>query len=216
MAAEVGSRGSEVTPDISMGPPADVEQLRAYLLRVVPVLLEEDVLPNTSELEALLKSAEARLRHFIEDPQERVVFILRTIPPEEEGEGGTGGEAPSFHPTYEVRLGLTFRPARSVGVAFLKRSAILEAEKSVRAQLRVMNISEDSPFETLHAYIRDAVTPFFTSYVHVSKKTGYAPLVCSQFLHGHVMCVCVASVYNSLCLNEVKCVCVGFCFAIFR
>ena len=156
----------------AVGPPAEVEALRAYLLRVVPVLLEEDVLPDTSLLESLLKSAEARLKRFIEDPQERVLFILRTLPPEEEGESGSG-ETSSFRPSYEVRLGLNYRPSRSVGVAMIKRGATLEADKSVRSQLRIMNFSDDSPFETLHSYVRDAVTPYFNSYVTTSKKTGY-------------------------------------------
>ena len=184
MAAEVpaptgAGPGNDEEPGIgSLGPPAEVEQLRAYLLRAVPVLLEEDVLPDTTSLEGLLKSSEARLKKFIEDPQERALYVLRTVPPELEGaeeEGETAGatEAGSFRPAYEVRLGLAYRPVRAVGVSFIKRAAILEADKSVRSQLRLINFSEDSPFETLHSYIRDAVTPYFTSYVATSKKTGY-------------------------------------------
>lgn len=183
MAAEVpapsgAGPGIEEEPGIgSLGPPAEVEQLRAYLLRAVPVLLEEDVLPDTTALEALLKSSEARLKKFIEDPQERALYVLRTVPPElegaeEEGETAGGTETGSFHPAYEVRLGLAYRPVRAIGVSFIKRAVILEADKSVRSQLRVINFSEDSPFETLHSYIRDAVTPYFTSYVATSKKTG--------------------------------------------
>lgn len=158
---------------MAVGPPAEVEQLRAYILRLVPVVLEEDVLPDTSALEQLLKSAEARLRKFIEDPQERSLFVLRTLPPEEEEEGErVAGEAPAFMATYELRLGLKYRPARTVGVALIKRGAILEADKSVRAQLRVISVTDDSPFETLHSYVRDAVTPFFSSYVQTARKSG--------------------------------------------
>ena len=160
--------GADEGTSMAMGPPAEVEQLRAYFLRIVPVLLEEDVLPDTSILEGLLKSAEARLKKFIEDPQERAVFIVRSLPPEEEGDAASS----TFSPTYEVRLGLNYRPTRSIGVAFLKRAAVLEADKSIRAQLRVINFTEDSPFETLHSYIRDAVTPYFTSFVQASKKAG--------------------------------------------
>ena len=119
----------------------------------MPVLLEEDVLPDTSILESL---------EFIKDPQEREVFIVRSLPPEEEGDAASS----TFSPTYEVRLGLNYRPTRSIGVAFLKHAAVLEADKSIRAQLRVINFTEDSPFETLHSYmyICDAVTPYFTSF----------------------------------------------------
>ena len=154
-----------------VGPPTDVEQVRAFLLRVVPVMLEEDVLPDMSAVEGVLKSAEPRLKKFAEDPQERALLVLRTLPPETEEEPEEGSaEATSFRPTYEVRLGLNYNQSRSIGVAFIKRGAILEADKSVRLQLRVINFSEDSPFEILHSYVRDAVTPYFNSYVQATKK----------------------------------------------
>lgn len=171
MATEASS--SEEGPSaMTVGPPADVEQVRAFLLRVVPVMLEEDVLPDTSAVEGVLKSAEPRLKKFTEDPQERALLILRSLPPETEEEEGESGstEASSFRPTYEVRLGLNYKQSRSIGVAFIKRGSILEADKSVRLQLRVINFSEDSPFETLHSYVRDAVTPYFNSYVQATKK----------------------------------------------
>ena len=173
-----GTRGEEEPGTGSMATPAEVEQLRAYLLRAVPVLLEEDVLPDTSSLEGLLRAAESRLKKFIEDPQERSLYVIRTVPPEleateEEGETTGGAESGVFRAAYEVCLGLTFHPVRAIGVGFIKRATILEADKSVRSQLRVINFSEDPPFETLHSYIRDAVTPYFSSYVSMSKKTGY-------------------------------------------
>ena len=170
MASETGA--AEVGPTLAVGPPTDVEQVRAYLLRILPVLLEEDVLPEMSSLEAAVKSGESQLKKFAEDPQERAMLVLRTLPPETEEEEGEGSsaEATSFRPAYEVRLGLNYKPSRCIGVAFIKRGAILEADKSVRLQLRVMNFSEDSPFETLHSYVRDAVTPYFNSYVQATKK----------------------------------------------
>ena len=168
MAAEApGEMGS----GLGASTPAEVEQVRAYLLRVVPALLEEDVLPDMSTFESQVKASESRLKKFIEDPQERAVFVIRTLPAEGGEEEGETAEQTDFKPTYDVCVGLNYRPARSVGVAFIKRGTILEAEKSIRSQLRVMNFSEDSPFETLHSYIRDAVTPYFNSFVTATKKT---------------------------------------------
>lgn len=161
MAAEV-----EVAPVISsVGPPAEVEQLRAYLLRTAPVLLEEGVLPDTDPLQKELKASESKLRKFIEDPQERVLLIMKTLPPE-----GAEGETSDFQCTFDIRLGLNYHPIRCIGVSFIKRGSALEAEKSIRSQLRVMSVSEDSPFETLHSYVKDAVTPYFTSFVVATKK----------------------------------------------
>ena len=83
--------------------------------RPIVVLLEEDVLPDTSILENLLKSAEARLKKFIEDPQEREVFIVRSLPPGEEG----GVASSAFSPTYEVRLGLNGHNTEEIGPQLL-------------------------------------------------------------------------------------------------
>lgn len=163
MATEV----EDVSSISSIGPPAEVEQLRAYLLRTAPVLLEEDVLPDTDLLQGELKTSESKLRKFIEDPQERVLFIVKTLPPE-----GAEGEVIDFQCAYDVSLGLNYHPMRCTGVSFIKRGSALEAEKSIRSQLRIMNFSEDSPFETLHSYVKDAVTPYFTSFVTATKKMG--------------------------------------------
>lgn len=168
MAAELEEAGPALSS--SMGPPAEVEQLRAYLLRTAPVLLEEDVLPDLESLQNQLKTSEAKLKKFIEDPQERALFVVKTMPLEE-GEG-EGTEASSFQATYDLRLGLNYQPSRCIGVAFIKRSTVMEADKSIRSQLRLMNFSEDSPFETLHAYVKDAMTPYFNSFVLATKKTG--------------------------------------------
>lgn len=54
-------------------------------------------------------------------------------------------------------------------MVFLKRGPIVDAEKSIAGQVRVINLSDGSPFEILHAYVSNAVSPFFKSYV---KSTG--------------------------------------------
>ena len=39
------------------------------------------------------------------------------------------------------------------------------------SQVRVMNLNDASPYETLHSYISSAVAPYFKSYV---RETGRA------------------------------------------
>ena len=169
MAAEAPS---DIGSGLGASAPAEAEQLRAYLLRVVPAYLDEDVLPDMSAFENLIKSSESPLKKFIEDPQEQALFVIRTLPAEGGEEERETAEQTSFKPSYEIFVGLNYyNQARFVGVAFIKRSAILEAEKSFRAQLIVIYFSEDYPFETLHSYIRDAATPFVNSYVTATKKT---------------------------------------------
>lgn len=55
-------------------------------------------------------------------------------------------------------------------LAFIKRTAVIDADKPVSSQLRVLTLSEDSPYETLHSFISNAVAPFFKSYIRESGK----------------------------------------------
>ncbi|XP_075218237.1 dynein heavy chain, cytoplasmic-like [Lycorma delicatula] len=56
-------------------------------------------------------------------------------------------------------------------VVFVKRSSVVEADKSMQSQLRVMNFSEGSPYETLHSFVSKSIAPYFKSYV---KESGRA------------------------------------------
>ena len=157
---------AEGSDSVDVGRPAEAAKLKAYLLRVVPTLLEdEDGSPEG--LEDVVTAAEGRLKRFIEEPQEHVLSVTRTLPPEEEG---SSPESSSFRPVYEVMLGVNYRSARTVGLVIIKRMSVIEADKTIRSQLRLLNLSEDSPFETLYSYVQEAVSPLFNSYVQQSKR----------------------------------------------
>jgi hypothetical protein len=53
----------------------------------------------------------------------------------------------------------------------VKRGTVIEADKSIHSQLRLVNFSEGSPYETLHAFISKTMAPYFKSYV---KESGRA------------------------------------------
>lgn len=55
-------------------------------------------------------------------------------------------------------------------LALIKRTGIIDADKPISTQLRVLTLSEDSPYETLHSFISNAVAPFFKSYIRESGK----------------------------------------------
>ena len=46
----------------------------------------------------------------------------------------------------------------------------MEADKSFTSQLRLMSLSDGSPYETLHAYVSNAVAPYFKSFVRATGK----------------------------------------------
>lgn len=55
-------------------------------------------------------------------------------------------------------------------VVFTKRGAVIEADKSIHSQLRLVYFSDGSPYETLHA-ISKTMAPYFKSYVKEKGKT---------------------------------------------
>lgn len=55
-------------------------------------------------------------------------------------------------------------------VAVIKRGPVVEADKSFSSQLRVMSLSDGSPYETLHSYVSNAVAPYFKSFIRSTGK----------------------------------------------
>lgn len=53
----------------------------------------------------------------------------------------------------------------------MKRAAVIEADKPIPSQLRIVQFNDGSPYETLHALVSKAITPYFKSYV---KESGRA------------------------------------------
>lgn len=161
--------GEEEPPLPAVNGPAEVNQLCTFLLKVVPVLLESDEdVPEVVTLQTVLKDNYGKLKRFIEDTQEHTLSIHYTLPPEV-----VDGELSSLPPqqaAFEISLGANYRPQRSIGVIFTKRTSVIEMDKSIRSQIRVLSLSEDSPFETLHGFVHDAINPLFNSFVQHSKR----------------------------------------------
>ena len=60
-----------------------------------------------------------------------------------------------------MSLNVQFSSAKMNSLAFVKRGTVIEAEKPIAAQIRMMTLSDGSPYETLHSYVSVAVAPFF-------------------------------------------------------
>lgn len=48
---------------------------------------------------------------------------------------------------------------------------VIEGDKKVNKQVHVINLENSSPFDTLHSYVSNAVSPFFKTYVKKSGKS---------------------------------------------
>ena len=66
---------------------------------------------------------------------------------------------PTIH--YSVTVDVHYSSLKMSGVVCVKRGPVVEAEKSLNTQLRMITLSEGSPYETLHDYIASAVAPYF-------------------------------------------------------
>ena len=65
---------------------------------------------------------------------------------------------------------MQFTNSRAASLVCIKRGTVIEADKSIHSQLRLINFSEGSPYETLHAYISKSLAPYFKSYVKESGR----------------------------------------------
>ena len=166
---EPGSDGSEDSTEAAI---ADVKSFVKYVRGVVPLLLEgESQVPL--ELDSSLKEPlhVDYMKKFLSDVQIRTILVQRNpLKDEEEGDEASGADSEKQRAIYSVNLDVHYSAPKLSSVAFIKRGAVVEADKKISAQLRVMTLSEGSPFETLHAYISNSVAPFFKSFVRKSGK----------------------------------------------
>ncbi|KAH7972499.1 hypothetical protein HPB52_012721 [Rhipicephalus sanguineus] len=157
------------TEDVEL---ADVGSLVKYLRRVVPVLLEEDEVLHPSLDTALGDKTNLEvLRKFIADPQVKTLLVQRSSSKDEELVGEGGGDVEEETVTYTISSEVHFTNPKINSLVIIKKYAVIEADKKVPSQLRVMNLNDASPYETLHSYVSSAVAPYFKSYV---KETGRA------------------------------------------
>ncbi|XP_078314970.1 cytoplasmic dynein 1 heavy chain 1-like isoform X1 [Crassostrea virginica] len=149
---------------------AELSDFAEYLLRIIPALMEDkDTAPPQLKTTIFEKSTSEVIKKFLGDPQIPVLLIQRSSTKDESEEVGEGdGEAPAVY-TFSVDVHYTSSKVSSM--VLIKRGQLVEAEKSFPSQIRVMNFSEGSPYETLHAYVSNAVSPYFKSYI---KETGKA------------------------------------------
>jgi dynein heavy chain 1 len=177
------------------GPPSDValmpvEKLVSYLCNVVPLLLEEDAVPGAqSQFGRLVNSPDGDqllvpLTKFICDVHCKSMLVERFVGNKEEEEGEEGATAPdrgqraqssgpashvSF-PAYQIDLNVHYSNSRMASIVFVKKLSVVEAEKPIAQQIRVISLSDGSPYETLHSYVSSAVAPYFKSFVRESGK----------------------------------------------
>ncbi|KAL1257320.1 hypothetical protein QQF64_010564 [Cirrhinus molitorella] len=160
-----GGGGMEVSAAVQTV--ADPSVLQKHIRKLVPLLLEDGG-DAPASLESALeeKSALEQMRKFLSDPQIHSILVERNALKEDVGdEGEEERECISYSISIDIHYGL-----KSNSLALIKRTGVIDADKPISTQVRVLTLSEDSPYETLHSFISNAVAPYFKSYIRESGK----------------------------------------------
>ncbi|XP_061897473.1 cytoplasmic dynein 1 heavy chain 1 isoform X1 [Entelurus aequoreus] len=151
---------------------ADASVLQKHIRKLVPLLLEDGgEAPASLETSLEEKSTVEQMRKFLGDPQIHTILVERsalkavTLAEDVGDEGEEEKECITYNISIDIHYGL-----KSNSLALIKRTGVIDADKPISTQVRVLTLSEDSPYETLHSFISNAVAPFFKSYIRESGK----------------------------------------------
>lgn len=102
------------------------------------------------------------------------IFLIKLIIStllDDENDQSQEGEEEKEGAQFLISNDVHFTNPRFQSLVCVKRGMVIEADKSIHSQLRLINFSEGSPYETLHSFISKTFAPYFKSYV---KESGRA------------------------------------------
>ncbi|XP_046751875.1 dynein heavy chain, cytoplasmic isoform X5 [Diprion similis] len=133
-----------------------------YLRRVVAILFpDEDDSPPALNFALEDKNNQECIKKFLSDSQVWSLYVQRSSAKEEDG--GDGDEEKE-NVMYFISNEIYFTNPKMASLVFTKRGAVVEADKPIHPQLRLVTLSDGPPYETLHA-ISKTMAPYFKSYV---------------------------------------------------
>ncbi|KAK5108990.1 hypothetical protein LTR62_007624 [Meristemomyces frigidus] len=157
----------------TISPAVDAQTIVKYLTDVLEVTLgasrEELACPGSLLHEELLQDTVVRCQRFGVESQTALYVLKESAPVTGHTNGNGGLERETYSLSSEVR----YSPQTTACVAFLKRPGAISPDHPISRQVSVVNlplpsaaqISESgaaaSPYESLHALVRGALTPLF-------------------------------------------------------
>lgn len=144
-----------------------------FLKKAVTILLpeDEDVIPPALNAALNDRNNQDCVHKFLSDSQVSCLFVQRVSSKDDDGDQSGEGEEEKDAVSYCISSEVHFTNPKMTSMVCVKRGAVIEADKSIHSQLRLINFSEGSPYETLHAFISKTMAPYFKSYV---KESGRA------------------------------------------
>ncbi|KAI9105868.1 dynein heavy chain [Phlyctochytrium arcticum] len=143
----------------------DPKAFLRHIERLLPLII--DVENTDVDTEFGSRGASERVQKFCSDPQIQVIYIIKDAI---EGEVKTERDASEMQHAYiiAVRLDLIYTPNHAASLAIIKRSSTVDATRPLQQQLQIFNLPGPSeggnPYEALHSYIHNAVSPFFDAF----------------------------------------------------
>jgi dynein heavy chain 1 len=184
--------GASITPSTANVSLADCDTFVSYLKRVCAPILDSS-LENTDDIERLFtdRSSIDSIKKFISDPQCQTLLVSKTITPKEDPSANEADSAtatatanssgdtsvinssssPLLNGVYVLSTEVHYINPKMLSLVVLKRGQLIESDKKFHTQLRIINLVDSSPYETLHAYISHVIGPYFKSYVRESGKS---------------------------------------------
>uniref|UniRef100_A0A336KP21 Dynein heavy chain, cytoplasmic n=1 Tax=Culicoides sonorensis TaxID=179676 RepID=A0A336KP21_CULSO len=149
----------------------DYNAFTNYLRKAISIFFEEEL--NVSAFSQALndRSSQECIKKFIGDPQVSALYIQRCNAKDDEGDQANEVEEGTDAVSYNISNEVHFANHRMSSLVCVKRATVIEADKSIHSQIRLINFSDGSPYETLHAFISKSLAPYFKSYV---KESGRA------------------------------------------
>ncbi|KAJ3385444.1 hypothetical protein HDU84_002244 [Entophlyctis sp. JEL0112] len=149
--------------------PADaVAALRAHIItKLLPALLAFDF--QSDDMPGLDDDAdETALMQFATDPAQRVMYVAKQPIGDE--------DPPRFAYSLHSELNYALESTAS-SLCLIKKSTVLDSSKPLAVQLHVVNLpgagaKDGSMYEALHAFVHNAVSPFFNAFVGGSNTSS--------------------------------------------
>eukprot|EP00111_Clytia_hemisphaerica_P013470 TCONS_00039590-protein len=159
-------------PDVGE-PPGDpvatakVEDVIKYLKNVSSTVFEED--NQSVPLGQAFENGKDLISKFITDTQLKSILVCQTTSLVEE-DGGSADNL-KIQIEYSIQSAVNYISQKDNTIAFIKRGMVIEGDKKTYKQVQMINLENAAPFDTLHSYVSNAVSPFFKSYVKKSGKS---------------------------------------------
>ncbi|EIM91855.1 cytoplasmic dynein heavy chain 1 [Stereum hirsutum FP-91666 SS1] len=142
-------------PPTSVTSAFDPNIFRSYLLSLLPPVLGA----STDEVEGIFdEEFEERIARFAAEGGAALYVVKRRDEVED--------DATQTY-TYHLTSHLTYTPSNMTTLALIKRGPTLDPLSPLATQIHILNLfgGDETPYESLHAVVRDGVKPWFDAFV---------------------------------------------------